>query len=230
MRRIMFALALALMAVPSDAQTSKPAARRPATRRAAAKPATPPPLTRVPATMVCPAELGIGGVTKRRFCDVLTGLDPKAGIVVSVPSHQGSATLSFELHSRHTYSADLVAKKQAYRHYTATIGVLLPDMTLVDRAVVDIEFRSEKDLFDRITGGAGPGGMKAVAPVGAEFIQMTLPEGASEVSILGERLVEARGDGTSTFDSPGRPVATISNVMIEYRPGPAPKPPVRKKN
>ena len=32
-------------------------------------------------------------------------------------------------------------------------------------------------------------------------------------------------DGSSaTYASPGRPIAVINNVMIEYRPGPAPKP------
>ncbi len=180
--------------------------------------------------MVCPSELGDGIATKRRFCDVLTGLEPRAGIVVTIPPHQGEVTLSFELHNRHTYSAELVAKKQAYRHYTATIGVLLADLTLIDRAVIDSEFRTEKDLYDRISGGAGPGGMKAVAPTGAEFVQMALPPGTTEISILGERLTEVRPDGTSAFTSPGRPVATISNVMIEYRPGPAPRVPAKKKN
>ncbi len=230
MRRLMLALTLALLAVPSHAQTKKAPARRPApARKAPARPVAPPPLTRVPATMVCPSELGDGIATRRRFCDVLTGLEPRAGIVVTIPPHQGTVTLSFELHNRHTYSAELVAKKQAYRHYTATIGVLLADLTLIDRAVIDSEFRTEKDLYDRISGGAGPGGMKAVAPTGAEFVQMTLPEDTTEISILGEKLTEVRPDGTSTFTSPGRPVATISNVMIEYRPGPAPKAPATKK-
>ncbi len=230
MRRFLVALALALLVIPSHAQTKPPPVRRPApARRAPAKSAASASVTRVPATMVCPSELGAGLVTKRRFCDVLTGLEPKAGIVVTVPPHQGTVTLSFELHNRHTYSAELVKKKQAYRHYTATVGVLLPDLTLVDRAVVDSEFRSEKDLYDRIGGGAGPGGMKAVAPTGAEFVQMTLPQGATELSILGESLAEVRPDGTSVFTSPGRPVATISNVMIEYRPAPPPRAPVKKR-
>lgn len=230
MRRILVALALALLAIPSHAQTKKVPARRPApVRRAPAKPVAPPPVTRVPASMVCPSELGDGIVTKRRFCDVLSGLEPKAGIVITVPPHQGIVTLSFELHNRHTYSAELVKKKQAYRHYTATVGVLLADLTLIDRAVIDSEFRAEKDLYDRISGGAGPGGMKAVAPTGAEFVQMTLPQGVTEVSILGEKLTEVRPDGTSVFTSPGRPVATISNVMIEYRPAPPPRAPAKKR-
>jgi len=49
------------------------------------------------------------------------------------------------------------------------------------------------------------------------------------VSILGEKLIVERADGSATYTSPGRPVAIISNVMIEYRPGPPPrKAPVKK--
>ena len=104
------------------------------------------------------------------------------------------------------------------------------DNTLVDRAVVMSEFRTEKDLFDRISGGVGPGGVKAVAPSGDEFITIELPEDVEdEVSVLGEKLTVVRPDGVDNFSSPGRPIATISNVMIEFRPGPPPKKaPVKK--
>jgi hypothetical protein len=161
---------------------------------------------------------------------VLTGNDPKEGVLITIPPHRGPVTLSFDLHNRHTYSAELVKLKQAYRKYTATVGVLTMDNTLVDRAVVLSEFRTEKDLFDRIGGGAGPGGVKAVAPSGAELIVMELPAGVGEqVSILGEKLSVMRPDGNDLFTSPGRPIASISNVMIEYRPGPAPKKSAAKK-
>jgi hypothetical protein len=121
--------------------------------------------------------------------------------------------------------------KQGYRKYTATIGVLTMDNTLVDRAIVQSEFRTEKDLFDRIRGGAGPGGVKAVAPSGSEYIIMQLPADVGEsVSILGEKLTVMRPEGNDVFTSAGRPIATISNVMVEYRPGPAPKKaPAKKK-
>jgi hypothetical protein len=227
MRSVAVALALALLVVPALAQTKKAPAKRPTPARKAA--GTQPPLTRVPATMVCPSELGIGVSTKRRYCDVLSGREPKDGVIVTVPPHRGAATLSFELHNRHTYSADLVKAKQAYRRYTATIGVLTMDNTLVDRAIIDSEFRVERDLYDRIGGGAGPGGVKAVAPTGSEFVQFTLDEDVTEVSILGEKLSVVRPDGSDLFTSAGRPVASISNVMLEFRPAPVRPAPKKKR-
>lgn len=215
-------LCATLVAVPVlDAQTRKSPATK-AAKTAPKAPATP--LSRIQAELKCPSELGVGVNTGRRFCDVLTGADPKEGVLVTIPPHRGTVTISFELHNRHTYSAELVKMKQAYRKYTATIGVLTMDNTLVERAVVQSEFRAEKDLFDRIGGGAGPGGVKAVAPSGDEFITMQLPDDVGEqVSILGEKLSVMRPDGVDNFSSPGRPIATISNVMLEYRPGPPPR-------
>ena len=92
------------------------------------------------------------------------------------------------------------------------------DNTLISRAVVQNEFRKATDLVDRIGGGAGPGGVKAVAPTGTESIVITIPESEDQVSILGEKLTYERIDGAATYTSPGRPIAVISNVMIEYRP------------
>ena len=162
---------------------------------------------------------------------MLTGRDPNDGILVTIPPHRGPVTMTFQLHNRHTYSAELVKQKQAYRKYTATVGVLSMDNTLIDRAVVQSEFRTEKDLFDRIGGGAGPGGMKAVAPTGDEVIVLMLPATVvDQVSVLGEKLSVVRPDGTDAFTAIGRPIATISNVMLEFTPGPAPKrAPVKKR-
>ena len=210
-----------------DAQTRK-TTRKPTQRAAKKAPEVPP--TRIQAEWRCTSELGVGVSTGRRFCDVLTGNDPKQGVLVTIPPHRGPVTMSFELHNRHTYSAELIRLKQAYRKYTATIGVLTMDNTLVDRAVVMSEFRTEKDLFDRISGGAGPGGVKAVAPSGDELITIQLPEDVEEqVSVLGEKLTVVRPDGVDNFSSPGRPIASISNVMLEFRPAPPPKKaPVKK--
>ncbi len=62
-----------------------------------------------------------------------------------------------------------------YRRYTATIGVLTLDNTLLTRAVVQNEFRTAADLVDRVSGGNGPGGVKAVAPTGTESVSVTIP-------------------------------------------------------
>jgi hypothetical protein len=220
-------LLLGLIAGPvADAQTKKAPPRK-----APPAKATPPAPTRLQVALTCPSELGMGVKTQRRFCDVLTGRDPKEGITFAIPPHRGPVTLSFELHNRHTYSDELVKAKTAYRKYTASIGVLTMDNTLVQRAVIQSEFRSAADLFDRIAGGAAPGGVKAVAPVGDEFITMELPEDVGDqVSVLGEKLLVLRADGgAETFSAPGRPIATISNVMIEYVPAaPAKKAPAKK--
>jgi hypothetical protein len=196
------------------------------TRQTQAK-KTPTPARKAPTTQAqlqCPSELGLGVKTRRMFCDVLTGRDPKGGILVIIPPHRGPVRLSFELHNRHTYSEELIKAKTAFRQYTATIGVLSLDNTLIDRAVIQSEFRTARDLYDRIEGGAGPGGVKAVAPTGGEMITLELPEDVvDQVSILGESLRVKRPDGDDNFTSAGRPIATISNVMIEYRPGPAPR-------
>ena len=201
-----------------------------AQRTPPAKKAASPATTRVEAEVQCPSELGVGITTKRRFCDVLTGNDPKLGVLVTIPPHRGPVTLSFGLHNRHMYSEELIKTKRAFRQYTATIGVLAMDNTLIERAVVQSEFRTAADLFDRVGGGAGPGGVKAVAPSGAEPITIELPEDiGDQVTILGENLRVKRPDGEDNFVAPGRPIATISQVMLEYRPAPpAKKAPVKK--
>lgn len=225
MRLVLALLCATLIASPvADAQTRKVPPKKAAPAKPAKKAAPVVPLSRMQAEWKCSSELGMGVMTQRRFCDVLTGNDPKEGVLITIPPHRGPVTMSFELHNRHTYSAELVKLKQAYRKYTATIGVLTMDNTLVDRAVVQSEFRTEKDLFDRISGGAGPGGVKAVAPSGDEFIVMELPEDVGDmVSVLGEKLSVMRPDGVDNYSGSGRPIASISNVMLEYRPGPPPK-------
>jgi hypothetical protein len=213
MRAAVVCLLLVLAVAPSHAQTRRAPARRPA---APAQPA----LTKEPAVLQCPSLLGEGIHSKRSFCDVLTGRDPAGGIVIAIPPHTGPVTLTFDLHNRHTYSEELVKSNRAYRRYTATVGALTADNTLLSRAVVQNEFRSEADLVDRVGGGAGPGGVKAVAPTGTETITITVPAEENSVAILGEKLHVIRPEGTDNFVAPGRPIAIISNVVLEYRPAP----------
>jgi hypothetical protein len=198
------------------------------TRKPVRKPTPPAPPIKVVPAVTCPTPLGIGVTTKVSFCDVMTGRDPSAGVLIAIPPHQGPVTLSFDLHNRHMYSDEQMKANRAHARYTATVGVLTMDNTLISRAVVQNEFRNATDLVDRIGGGAGPGGVKAVAPTGVEPITVTIPEGEDQVSILGEKLTSERIDGSATYTSPGRPVAIVSNVMIEYRPAPPPPPPKKR--
>jgi hypothetical protein len=180
----------------------------------------------------CPVTLGQGVRTDVMYCDVLIGRDPAAGIVINFPPHQGPVTLSFDLHNRHTYSDEQIKLNRAYHRYTATIGVLALDNTGLSRFYVQSEFRTAADLVDRVRGGSGPGGLKAVAPTGTEHIVMVVTEDDAKdgVSILGQQLTVVRVDGSDNFTAPGRPIAVISNVMLEYSPAPPPKPaPARRK-
>ncbi len=215
----------AVLAVGLSAQTTKP---KPVPAKP--KPAPPPAqLTKIVPEMKCPAALGTGVATKREFCDILSGRTPLEGMIITLPPHRGDIILTFDLHNRHTYSEELMKAKRGFARYTAIIGALAMDNTLIRRAAIQSEFRAATDLFDRIAGGAGPGGVKAVAPSGIESIRMAIPEVENEISLLGEKVTIDRPDGTATYSSPGRPIAVVSNVMIEYRPGPPPRqPPARK--
>src|SRR5688572_14069087 len=216
---IIAVLAVLMMVGSLDAQTRR-------TTRKPAPPARKP--TIAPAEMTCPSPLGMGVKTKREYCDVLTGRDPKAGIIIKLPPHRGAVTLRFNLHNRHTYSEEEVRMKRAFASYIAGIGVLRLDNTLLTRAAVHSEFRRAEDLLERIGGGAGPGGVKAVAPVGVEEISLELDAELNEVSILGEKLAVLRADGqTANYAASGRPIAIISDVTVEYTPAPAP--PVRRR-
>jgi hypothetical protein len=214
-RVALIGLMVSLTVAALDAQT-KPRTRKP----------VPPParkVTTAPAELTCPSPLGAGLTTKQLFCDVLTGRDPKEGIIIKLPARRGPLTLKFNLHNRHAYSEEEVRMKRGFAAYTASIGVLTLDNTLLTRAVVASEFRRAEDLLERIGGGAGAGGVKAVAPVGSEAISLEIPPDVTEVSLLGEKLIVVRSDGVpANYSAPGRPIAIISSAIVEYTPAPPP--------
>jgi hypothetical protein len=178
--------------------------------------------------MNCPESLGQGVKSGRRFCEVFAGRDPAKGTVVHLPKHKGAAILRFNLHNRQIVSPSQVQTGRAYTRATATIGALAPDGAVLGRGVVQTEFRREADLFDRVGGGAGPGGLKAVAPIGDELVRIEVPEKVIVVSLLGEKLVMTQIDGQQIFTAEGRPIALVSNAQVEYQPVPV-KPAAKKK-
>src|SRR5262245_53725077 len=206
-------LLVVVVSVPIGAQQrSKPSTRKPA----------PKPVPKVePAQVKCPEALGTGLKTKANFCFVLAGRDPAEGVVISIPPHT-DATLTFDLHNRHAYSEEEVRAGRGFAKYTAVIGVLTMTGTLLGRGAVQTEFRTVRDLYDRIGGGAGPGGTKAVAPLGREQVSIPIPAGVTEVSLLGE-VLEATTSAGREIATPGRPVAIVSNVQVEYIPAPTPR-------
>jgi hypothetical protein len=220
---IAFIAATALAAAPTPQQRGRsttpprPPAGKPAAKPAAAKPV---PKTE-PAEVKCPEELGTGVRTKATFCFVLAGRDPAEGVIVTIPPHT-QATLTFDIHNRHTYSEEEIRAGRGFAKYTAVIGVLSMKGDLLGRGAVQSEFRTAKDLYDRIGGGAGPGGTKAVAPLGNELVSITVPAGVDQVSLLGEVLDAATAAGREVA-SPGRPVAIVSNVQVTYLPAPPPR-------
>jgi hypothetical protein len=191
------------------------------TRKPAPKPKPKPAPIVAPADVKCPEQLGTGVKTRATFCFVLAGRNPSDGVLVTIPPHT-EATLTFDLHNRHSYSEEEVRAGRGFAKYTAVIGVLSMSGDLLGRGAVQTEFRTARDLYDRITGGAGPGGMKAVAPIGSEQITIAIPAAVDQVSLLGE-VLEATTSAGREIATPGRPVAIVSNVQVKYVPGPPPR-------
>jgi hypothetical protein len=212
MRRAVLSIVLLALMLAADVHAQR---RRPSPR----KPAPPPPLQTEPAQVQCPETLGMGVKSGASFCFVLAGRDPAQGVLVTVPPHAGPATLMFDLHNRHTYSEEDVRLGRGFAKYLAVVGVLTMQGDLLSRGAVRSEFRTGRDLYDRISGGAGPGGVKAVAPLGREEVAVTIPADVDQVSLLGEVLEATTAAGRETA-TPGRTVAIISNVRVEFRPAP----------
>ena len=216
-------LILLILSTAVSIDASQQQRRRPAPAPAR-KPAPAVPLKVAPATVKCPELLGTGVRTGASYCFVLAGREPGEGVLVSIPPHTGPATLMFDLHNRHTYSEEDIRAGRGFAKYTAVVAVLSMKGDLLGRGAVQTEFRTALDLRERVSGGAGPGGVKAVAPLGREQVTVSIPAGLDIVSLLGEVLDATTSAGRETA-TPGRTVAIVSNVRVEYRPAPvrAPK-------
>ncbi len=220
MRRVFLAvvagLCCATVALDAQARKKKPAPAKPVLRTDAV-------------ALECPNLLGDGVESGQRYCDIVTASDVKTGVVIRLPPHRGVATLTFDLHNRQMYSAELERSGRAYTRAVATVVTAGLDGTVLQRSAVLSEFRKESDLVERIAGGAGPGGVKAVAPVGTEKVVVEVPESYDAVALVGEGLNITRIDGNETVRAPGRPIAVVSNAQIQFQPAPAKKAPAPKK-
>jgi len=173
---------------------------------------------RVTSSVQCASNLGNGLKTKRAFCDVLVATAPAGSVQITIPAHTGDSTLRFDLHNRFTIPTLNVPGPLTYASHQAIISVIRANGAVIKRAAVAREFRTVADLFDQIGGGSGPGGAKVVAPGAPEAVSVVVPAAVSALGIVGVSLEVATWGGREQFDSPGRPVAMVSNVRIQYRP------------
>ena len=169
--------------------------------------------------MECAASLGSGVNTRRGFCDVIIASKPAESVSMTIPPHTGTARLQFDLHNRFSLPASAVPTVLAFARHESTVSVIKGTGETIGEAVVVREFRTVADLFDQIGGGTRPGCVKAVAPGPPEAVRFTIPAGVSAVGIVGASLkVLTRLNGAETFDTPGRPVAIVSNLRLDYTP------------
>jgi hypothetical protein len=180
--------------------------------------ATKPPAKRTSQVFTCVAELGMGVASRRRFCDVMVATGGADSILVTIPPHTGTATLMFDLHNRFNVPAGQVDPAQAFVRHVAVVSVLRQTGELIERAAVTRDYRTTADLFDRIAGAARGSAPKAIAPGAPQAIRVTIPAGVTAAGIVGTRLEEWRAAGRGAFDLPGRPIAIVSNVRMEYTP------------
>ena len=220
MRRVVLAVLVgfccATVAVQGQSKKKKPAPAKPVLRTEAI-------------AIECPNILGDGITSGERYCDIVTATDVKNGAVIRLPRHRGVAVVSFELHNRQMYSPELVRSGRGYTRALATIVAARMDGTVLQRNAVLSEFRKESDLIERISGGAGPGGVKAVAPIGTEKVVLEVPEAYDAIALVGESLSITRMDGSETVRAPGRPIAAVSSAKVQYQPAPPKKAPPPKK-
>jgi hypothetical protein len=162
----------------------------------------------------CPADLGKGVKSRRAFCDVAATTDPVKGASMRIPPHTGASTLRFDLHNRFA----VAGKPLPFARASALVAVINGSSgALIERAAVVSELRTEVDLFDRIV-GSGPGGTKAIAPGRAQPVTITIPAAVTSISIVGVRVDLTTKAGSEVFSSPGRPIAIVSNLRLEYTP------------
>jgi hypothetical protein len=142
---------------------------------------------------------------------------PVESIMATLAPHRSPVRLQFDLHNRFAVPPIPREPAQAFARHSAVVAVVGPKAE-IGRAVVVGEYRTPTDLFDRLAGGAGPGGVKAVAPGSPTAVEMTIPAGINSVGIVGVRIEMTTRLGTQIFDTPGRPIAMLSNLRIDTSP------------
>ncbi len=209
------ALAAGGVMVLAAVLTAAPAGARPGADQ---QRQAPPPRRQFATEASCYSDLGQGVTSRRRYCDVMIARTGAASVSMTMPRYSGTATLMFDLHNRFTVPPAGAPPADVFTRAMALVAVVRPMGELIGRAAVRRELRSAQDLFDRIA-GAAPVGVKAVAPGFPEPVRLTLPAGLPSIGIVGVRLEFATlALPHGIADAPGRPIAIVSNLRIEYVP------------
>jgi len=180
--------------------------------------ATKPPAKKTSTQMTCAEDLGLGVSSRRHFCDVIVASVAADSVSVPIPPHTGTATLMFDLHNRFTVPGGQVEPAQSFTRQTAVVAVIRQTGDVIDRAAVSRVYRTPADLFDRIAGSGRASAPKADAPGAPQPVKVTVPAGVGTIGIVGTRLEEWRAAGRGAYDEPGRAIAIVSNVRVEYTP------------
>jgi len=177
------------------------------------------PVKKTSTQVTCAEDLGFGVASRRHFCDVVVASVAAQSVSVPIPPHTGGATLMFDLHNRFTVPAGQVEPSQGFMRHTAVVAIIRQTGEVIDRAAVSRDYRTPSDLFDRIAGSGRSGAPKADAPGAPQPVKVTVPAGLSTIGIVGTRLEEWRAlSGRGAYDEPGRAIAIVSNVRVEYTP------------
>ncbi len=144
---------------------------------------------------------------------------PRA-ILIPLPPHQGPVTLTFDLHNRHTYSEEQVKANRAYARYTAVIGALTMDNTLISRAAIQSEFRNGlgSGRADRRRRRPRRDSRRSRRPARSDHDHDSGAE--NQVSLLGEKLTSTRPTARPPI-SPRPPDRHRQQCDIDRIPAPA---------
>lgn len=170
----------------------------------------------VTTAFTCASDLGVGLKSRRKFCDIVVSTAQADGVTMKIPAHRGPTTLRFDLHNRYTVAPPGSTPAQMYAKHTAVVAILDQAGNVLGRAAVSRELRTDVDIFDRVTGGAGPDGAIMVAPGRPELVMLELPESVSSIAVVGISLEATSLAEQGSFTTVGRPVAVGSNFRIEY--------------
>ena len=181
--------------------------------------ATKPPARRTAAVApVCASDLGAGISTRRQFCDVIIASAAAGSVSIAIPPHTGSATLLFDLHNRFIVPPAPVEVAQVFTRHVAVVFVIRQSGEIIERVATTRDYRTAADLFDRIAGSTRGAPAKAVAPGAPMPNRIVIPPGVNVVGIVGSKLEEWKMAGRGAFDWPGRAVAIVSNIRVEFTP------------